>query len=383
MSLAEARYEVQPQPLTLMDRLQEGVARLAASARLQSWAGRFPMSRPIARHHATALFDLCAGFVYSQVLFAFVEAGLLDALKAGPRSPGDLTRLCSLPEASMKRLLKAATALGLAAARSHGRYGLGMRGAALAGNPGVIAMIRHHKMLYADLADPVALLRGDAEPTQTSQYWPYLAANRRNGLTADAVSSYSDLMAVSQVMIADIVAADFPFRNYRRILDVGGGTGTLLERVAARAPAAALTLFDLPSVAENAAGRLERIGLSARIQTVGGDFLADPLPAGHDLITLVRVVYDHDDDRVLQLLRACRAALPAHGALLIAEPMSGTTSDARIADAYFDFYLLAMGSGATRSPEDLGALLKEAGFNRTKLVPSTMPALVRLLRAQP
>ena len=58
--------------------------RLLASRRFQRWAAAFPLTRPIARRRARALFDLCAGFVYSQVLFACVRLKLFDALAAGP-----------------------------------------------------------------------------------------------------------------------------------------------------------------------------------------------------------------------------------------------------------------------------------------------------------
>ena len=45
------------------------------------------------------------------------------------------------------------------------------------GNPGVVAMIEHHAMLYGDLKDPIALLRGDVGAGQLAAYWPY-AGNR-------------------------------------------------------------------------------------------------------------------------------------------------------------------------------------------------------------
>ena len=77
----------------------------------------------------------------------------------------------------MQLLLDAAVALELAQPRSRDRYGLGLLGAELRGNPGVAAMIEHHAMLYSDLRDPVALLRGEAGSGQLTGYWPY--AQRR------------------------------------------------------------------------------------------------------------------------------------------------------------------------------------------------------------
>ena len=46
---------------------------LLSSRRFQRFAAAFPLTRPIARRRAAALFDLCAGFVYSQVLVACVR----------------------------------------------------------------------------------------------------------------------------------------------------------------------------------------------------------------------------------------------------------------------------------------------------------------------
>ncbi len=383
MWMAETEDLATKPPLTLLDRLRETLAGLAASPGVLEKIGGFPLFRPFARQQAAGLFDLCAGFVYSQVLYAFVTSGLLDALKSGPHTTGELAVIGKLPEAAAGRLLEAARGLGLVSHRSKGRYGLGLRGAALAGNPGVVAMIRHHKMLYADLEDPLALLRGEIGATEIGRYWSYVGAARPDDLCPDAVADYSDLMAVSQTMIADIVTKDFPFRTYDRILDVGGGTGTFLKRVAAVAPDAALTLFDLPLVAQQADAAFRNVETSPRIKTVGGDFTADALPAPQDLITLVRVVYDHEDAKVLTLLRACRAALSENGALLIAEPMSGGKAGARIADAYFGFYLLAMGSGRTRTPAAHGDLLRQAGFSRTQVIETRMSLLVRLILARP
>ena len=56
-----------------------------------------------------------------------------------------------------------------------------------------------------------------------------------------------------------------------------------------------VTIFDLPDVVAEAATRLSGHGLSDRIQTVGGSFKDGPLPTGFDVVTLVRVLHDHDD----------------------------------------------------------------------------------------
>ena len=81
------------------------------------------------------------------------------------------------------------------------------------------------------------------------------------------------------------------------------------------------------------AGMLAALGLAGRASAVGGDFTTDALPTGAEVISLVRVVHDHDDARVMALLRAVRRALPPHGVLLLAEPMAGTRGAQAMGDA--------------------------------------------------
>src|SRR6478672_11782383 len=156
--------------LSLHDRLLDWRDSILANPRFQRFAGNFALTRPIARRRASELFDLCAGFVYSQVLFACVRLKLFDQLANGPLSSAELASLMPLPADATVLLLDAAVSLQLLQRRSDGRYGLGSLGAALLGNPGVIAMIEHHAMLYSDLKDPIALLRGDVGAGQLAAY---------------------------------------------------------------------------------------------------------------------------------------------------------------------------------------------------------------------
>jgi demethylspheroidene O-methyltransferase len=142
-------------------------------------------------------------------------------------------------------------------------------------------------------------------------------------------------------------------------------------------------LYDLPAVAHRARARLACAGLSDRTEIVGGDFLSEPLPSGADLITLVRILHDHDDEGVLRVLRAARAVLPSNGALLVAEPMSSAPKADRIADVYFAFYLLAMGRGRARTPAEIMDLMYVAGFRRTRPVRTRTPILLRAIVARP
>ena len=96
---------------TLRDHWLELRDRLLTSGRFQQWAARFPLTRPITRRRTRELFDIAAGFVYSQVLSACVELKLLEALARGPQSLARLSELTGLAEEPLRRLLLAATSL--------------------------------------------------------------------------------------------------------------------------------------------------------------------------------------------------------------------------------------------------------------------------------
>jgi len=358
------------------------VASIVARPAFRRWAARFFLTRPIARAQTRALFDICAGFVYAQILRACLEVRLFDILLQGPASAEMLAPRLRLPLDGALRLLDGAVALKLAVRRRGGRYALGSLGAALVQNEAIAAMVAHHSMFYADLSDPVALLRGETS-TALSRYWAYARSEAPADMLPAQIGEYTWLMAASQPLVADEILDAYQVRRHTCLMDVGGGEGVFLSAAAKRAKDLQLMLFDLPPVAERAASRFAAIGLQARTRAVGGSFLHDPLPRGADLISLVRVVHDHDDDAVLHLLRAVKDALPRHGTLLLAEPMAGTKGAERMGDAYFGFYLLAMGSGRPRTVETLTAMLRRSGFGNISQAATHTPLLTSVLVARP
>ncbi len=386
-------------------KLQESLVckrnQLLTSPSFQRWAAGFFLTRPIVRHSASAVFDLVSGFIYSQILLACVRLNLFEVLHQAPHSHAlvDLAKRLDLSPSAMKRLLDAAISLDLVTRigqradkiedEVHIRYALGMAGAPLVGNQAVLSMVEHHAMVYGDFNDPVALLRGreGAQDTTLSSYWPY-AANDVDANVANArIAAYTKLMSASQPLVADEILDAYPFDQHQQLLDVGGGDGSFIASVAARHTRLRLQLVDLPAVAALASEKFATQGLQHRATATGANFLSEPLPVGADIISFVRIIHDHDDARVCQLLNAARMALlqSLHsgriGRVLIAEPMADTPGASRMGDAYFGFYLLAMGRGRARTPSEIGELLKRCGFNAPTLLSTRLPMQTSVLVA--
>ncbi|WP_374427738.1 methyltransferase [Tabrizicola sp.] len=331
------------------------LTRLALSPRFHKLASRIPGLRWKARAEGAELFSILSGFVQSQALVALVEGRVLHVLASGPKTTDELSRHCAIPPAPLVVLLRAGAALKLLAERG-GRWHLAPRGAAFLSVPGLEPMVRHHHVLYRDLSDPLAFFRGQTE-TELAGFWPYVFGTLAQEDAALA-ARYSRLMAESQVLVAEDTLRLVDLSKRRHLLDVGGGTGAFLAEVGKAHPGLKLSLFDMPAVLAGVP-----VGLRDRLSLHPGSFRSDPLPQGADTISLIRVLYDHDDATVAALLAKVHATLPPGGMILVSEPMSGGDRPDPTTDVYFAIYTLAMRTGRTRSAAEIGGLLRATGFS--------------------
>lgn len=356
--------------------------RLLGSERFRAWAARFPLTRPLARRRAAEIFDLCAGYVYSQVLVACVELGVLEALHGGPRTLADLAERLQVPPDRLSRLLEAAESLGLVEGGESRVYALGTSGAVVAAQPALLEMIRHQRELYEDLRDLAGLVRAGMQPTRLSSYWAYAGRGQHADHVAASAATYSALMSATRELVTGEIFRAYDLSRHHWMMDVGGGEGMFAAEACRRFTMLRASVFDLPPVAARARSRQSDGALVGRFDAIGGDFRSDTLPVGADLITFVRVVHDHDDDVAVALLSAAFRALPPGGTVLVAEPMCESGAAGRVGHAYFNLYFLAMGTGRARSAKEVGRLLERAGFSAVQRHATTQPVCVSVVSAR-
>ena len=345
--------------------------RLTADPRFIAFAQAFPLTRPIARKRSRQLFDLVAGFSYSQVLYSCVQLNLFERVGQSGKTITMLSQIVGWDESKTLRLIKAAAALDLL--ELHGdKVSLGIHGAALLGQPWIMRFIAHHHLFYEDLNDPIGLLSGEKQPHHLKSYWDY---NDDPKTKAD----YTALMAASQAAVAAEILNAYDFGTHQTVLDVGGGDGSFLRALGSKHPNIKRQLFDLPGVINIAKAHSD----NASTETYPGHFTNDPLPVGADVVTLIRVAHDHDDAVVRLALRnvyQCLRNGPARpSALILAEQMSGNRATAPVTDVYFNLYFAAMGQGRTRTPGELIDMAREAGFSRHRQVPTRNPLITSVL----
>ncbi|MGL3608586.1 methyltransferase [Rhizobium sp. G187] len=353
--------------------------RQIGSQRFRHWMARLPWTRWLAQRKANQLFQLVAGFTQTQILTTCVRLDLFAHLDGCAQTTEQLAHTCKLEAARMREVLELAQHLNLVIEIQPNSWMLDDAGAVLASDRGLREMIRHHEILYRDLQDPVALWRNETTDTGLRRYWAYVRTQTPAECPDSAVAPYTALMRESQAMLADCILSSHDFARYQSVLDIGGGDGAFLSALGNRYHALKLGLFDLPAVATAAETQISRAGMADRTRIHGGDFFEDMIPSDFACVTLLRVLCDHEDDRVRRLLANLHRSLAPGTHLVIAEAMAGPSSGERLAAAYFGIYFRAMGSGRCRTAGEISTLLRDSGFQNPQIISTVNPLLATLI----
>jgi ubiquinone/menaquinone biosynthesis C-methylase UbiE len=156
---------------------------------------------------------------------------------------------------------------------------------------------------------------------------------------------------------------------FKALLDVGGGSGAYDIELCRRYPHLRATVYDLPFVAEIAAEKIKETGLSDRIQTVDGDFFAEPaFPAGSDVVLLSMILHDWSVIKNREILRKCYEALPSGGAVIISELLVNDEKTGPAPAALMSLNMLIETEGRNYTPAEYTAWLEEIGFRDMRTI---------------
>ena len=167
--------------------------------------------------------------------------------------------------------------------------------------------------------------------------------------------------------------------SHTRWLDVGGGDGTVAVGVLSN-PTVPRDLrcdvFNLPATESLVRERASAAGLAHRVGFTGGDFFADPLPRGYNILSFIRVLHDWPADVARQLLAAARDALPPGGRLIICEEFRNP--DRLAVQFFWTYFLIGVDACVSRlrEVEWYTQALAELGFGEVAIVPGAFDVIV-------
>lgn len=322
-------------------------------------------------NHATML-QLIAGFRISRILYVAARLGLADLLRETPSDSAALASITGTHAPSLYRLMRALASIGVLAEDEQHRFSLTALGNSLRSDVpdslrewAMFALGDEQFRAWGELMHCVRTGDIAFDHVFGTDVWTYRAAH------AEHAAIFDQAMAqLARSYEASLVAA-YPFATIAKLVDVGGGDGTLLIAILQANPATHGVLFDLPHVIQRARDRIARTGLSDRCEVVGGDAFA-AVPIGGDAYLLSRVIHDWDDEGAIAILDACRRAIGDEGRVLLVErlmPAPVIVSHAAQTSSLSDLNMMVMNGGRERTEAEYRELLDRAGLALARIVP--------------
>ncbi|MBN8730886.1 MAG: homocysteine methyltransferase [Acidobacteria bacterium] len=309
------------------------------------------------------ILDLIEGFRRSKVMFTAVSLGVFERLAEGPEEAFALSLRIGASEDTTARLLDACVSLGLLEKRGTMYANADVATVyLLRGSPRTMVgyILYSDRVLYpmwGHLDD--ALREGTHRWKQTFGLDGALFSHFFK--TEEDKRTFLLGMHGMGQLSSPAVASAFDLAGYRRVVDLGGATGHLATAIAERYPEIAAAVFDLPEVIEYA----REFTAGSRVELIEGDFFTDALPEA-DLYTLGRILHDWSEDKIERLLARVYAALPAGGALLVAEKLLHEDLAGPASAHMQSLNMLICTEGRERSFAQYAELLSQAGFGEVR-----------------
>jgi SAM-dependent methyltransferase len=253
--------------------------------------------------------QIASGFMAAKHLFAASELGLFEALADAPADIDALAARTGLSRRAARISADAMVALGLLE-RDGDLYRNSPVGAAFLAGRGFVDMrplLRFWDKISYPTWEALAEVLGSGPPHQVFDLDDTQQAIVSAGIEA--------ALAGPAAALGEVV----DFSVHRRLLDVGGGTGSWSIATVTRYPHLRATVYELPVTAEIARVRIADAGLAGRISVVAGDAMSDDLPTGYDAVLVANVLHCFSPGDDATLLRRIRAAVPDGGRLLLAD----------------------------------------------------------------
>jgi orsellinic acid C2-O-methyltransferase len=335
--------------------------------------------------HAMAAW-LTMAYRGSQTVIAATRLGVPDALSEGPRTSAEVAEATGTKPEMMHRLLRALAAFDVVHDHGDGTFGLTPVGDCLrADAPG---SVRPMALMYG--SDSSWQACGQlAECVRTGQtayrilhgvdnLFPYLDTDPEQARIFDAGQS------ASAALVGAVAAQAYDFSGVGRVVDVGGGRGTVLASILKAYPGMRGTLVDLPRVAQGAEAHFAREGLADRAEAFGGDMF-EAVPAGGDLYLLSHVIHDWGEEDSIRILQSCSRVMAPGARLVILDRVMPEriepSLDVQVKVVQDITMMIAHGTARERTAREFEGLLNAAGLRLLRIVPT--PAPVSLIEAAP
>lgn len=309
------------------------------------------------------------GYQVSALIYVSARLGLADQLADGPpKTAAELAEATGAHPGALLRFLRACAGFGLVDLVGDDLFALTPVGACLRSDARSMYGFalgmgqRAHLRPFEHLYDAVMESRSVAKDALGMEMWDYYDAN------PEAKATLTQHLDEVTAELAPQVVSNYDLSGFKRIVDVGGNQGYFLGALLAAAPDATGVLFDRHEVMDDARKTIATLGLSDRVELVGGDFLQEVPPDG-DLYVLKGIMHDWDDEPAGRILANCHRAAAPGSTLLSFEGVVRSKPPLDPLVHLIDLSMLLLVGGRERTRDEFEALFGGAGYRVENIIP--------------
>lgn len=315
-----------------------------------------------------SIFQIASGFMASKHLFVATEIELFEHISESGSTLDDLSASCKVPQRTLRMIADAMVALGLLERR--GDLYLNGPAAATFLSGRTPADLRPMMRFLNRLSYRRWLNLESAVRTDGANVGGY-----HGGFTAEDQQVFSEGVESATAGAAQALAAGYDFTRHRRVIDIGGGTGSFLIAILTRHSHLHGTLFELPTVTGLAARRIASSAVASRIAVREGDFSKDPLLPGHDAAIVANIIHGHSPEQNKALLQAIRNVMEPGARVLIVDFWTDPTHTNPVFAALMaGEFLVGTGAGDIYSRFEGEAWLRQTGWRLAAQLPLAGPS---------
>jgi len=304
------------------------------------------------QYHTDSIFQVASGFMASKHLYVANEVGLFKHLADGPVTLDELSQRIGVPCHNIRVLADAMVVIGFVERQGDSYQNGPVASTFLSGR--TAADLRPLLRFWNKISYPAWVHL--EETIRTSRPAVGHLEEELTKIVSEGVEALTSGAAMALRMIHD-------FRQHRRVLDLGGGTGSFLVALLRQHQGLEATLFDVPDVAAIARQRLASNPLMKHVKIVEGDIFKDPIPPEHDVILVANVVHLLSPAHNRELLRRIREQIANKTRLLLVDLWTDPTHTQPTFGALLaGEFMIASGEGASYGVEEMRVWLQENGW---------------------
>lgn len=298
-------------------------------------------------------------FMKSRVILTAASLDFFTRLHEKALSAEDLAAELRLDPVATRRVLDCLAGFGLLQ-KANDRYSVSDQGRFYSAHhaESVLPMIKHLDGLWDKWGRLTEIVQKGAR------------TDREAGIQMDDRDwkAFIGAMHVVGRELSERIAEEYDPSGFKRLLDIGGASGTYTMAFLTRQPQMRAVIFDLEHVIPMARERLTAAGLQNRVELVAGDFYRDELPHGCDLALLSAIIHQNSVEENIGLYRKIYRALEPGGKILIRDYIMDETRTQPPPGTLFDINMLVgTRGGRTYTFSEVEDGLRKAGFENPKL----------------